>query len=567
MRSVGPSTALLICLLAPQGYAQSTRGCRNVPGSPVYPTKAAWDALNATISGRLVGVVPSAEFCATRPGGCTDAEWSSSLFRNGVPGAMNWVNWEQGYDLTPPSLCYRNGTTCGQGDVPLYSVEVEAVSDVQAAVKFASTHNLRLAIKSSGHDFLGRSTAPQSLLIHTSKLSNVSFTDKFFVGATNMGAAVTVGSGVHLGDLYQQSKAQGRIVVGGTAATVCAAGGYLQGAGHSALSPTFGLAADNVFEFHIVVASGELLQVNNISHPDLFYALRGGGAGSWGVIVSATFRTFPTFNATASLITLSATDNAATGALAALHAKHIFDLDATHTGQYFYLRKNATGPGSTMTLASFVPNRTVAESEAVFAPLLAAVQALVNVTVVSATYTPALINDLLFMADDDAGVNVVLGSRLIPAETYKSSPELVGRVYKQLLDSGATNVLGHLVAGGQVSANAHIDSAIHPGWRTAKTHLIIENEWPDSTLPQINHARTLFKDTQLPLLQQLAGPAPGAAYSNEADILEADWKTTFFGPNYAKLSTIKRKYDAGDLFIVRTGVGSERWDEWGLCTV
>jgi hypothetical protein len=64
----------------------------------------------------------------------------------------------------------------------------------------------------------------------------------------------------------------------------------------------------------------------------------------------------------------------------------------------------------------------------------------------------------------------------------------------------------------------------------------------------------------------MTGPNAGA-YSNEADLLEPDFQTTFFGPNYAKLSAIKRKYDPLDLFIVGAGVGSERWDEWGLCKI
>ncbi|KAJ7635622.1 hypothetical protein B0H17DRAFT_961423, partial [Mycena rosella] len=161
---------------------------------------------------------------------------------------------------------------------------------------------------------LGRSTAPYSLLIRTAGLQNISMTDAFFVGTRNMGPAVTIGSGVHTQTLYQETKANGKIVVAPTAATVCPAGGYVQGAGHSALSPLFGLAADNVLEFHIVVASGELLQVNSISHPDLFYALRGGGAGSWGVIFFATFRTFPTFDEAFSVIQIAASSNAAMGA-------------------------------------------------------------------------------------------------------------------------------------------------------------------------------------------------------------------------------------------------------------
>lgn len=60
-----------------------------------------------------------------------------------------------------------------------------------------------------------------------------------------MGSAVTVGSGVGMHTLYLAAKTQGKIFVGGTASTVVAAGGYIQGGGHSVISPTFGLAADN----------------------------------------------------------------------------------------------------------------------------------------------------------------------------------------------------------------------------------------------------------------------------------------------------------------------------------
>lgn len=84
-------------------------------------------------------------------------------------------------------------------------------------------------------------------------------------------------------------------------------------------------------------------------------------------------------------------------------------------------------------------------------------------------------------------------------------------------------------------------------------------------LAQINTIRKQFQTSQLPILEQMSGPNAGA-YSNEADVTEPNFQTTFFGPNYAKLSAIKAKYDPKDLFIVRAGVGSERWDEWGLCT-
>ncbi|KAJ7301702.1 FAD-binding domain-containing protein [Mycena albidolilacea] len=572
MRLSSTPLLFLVCTLSTHfslAHKEKHQTCRNVPGSAGYPKAAAWSKLNATIGGRLVKAVPTAKYCASLPGGaCTDAQWTSALFRSTIPGSMNKNNWEQGYDLTPPSLCLRNATICGQGDVPIFSVEAQSAADIQAAVKFASRNNLRLVVKSSGHDGLGRSTAPYSLLIRTAGLQNISMTDEFFVGTRNMGPAVTIGSGVHTQTLYKETKANGKVVVAPTAATVCPAGGYVQGAGHSALSPLFGLAADNVLEFHIVIASGELLQVNSISHADLFYALRGGGAGSWGVILSATFRTFPTFDEAFSVIQIAASSNAAMGALAAVHAHHIFDLEPVRAGQYFYVFA-ATSNTTALTLQLFthIPNTTATQAAVLLAPFRNAALALPDVSLVAEKYIVQNVNDALFTADDAAGNDMVVGSRLIPASVLRERPDTVGKVYEQLLDAGALEVASFVVAGGQVAANADISSAVHPAWRTAKTHLLTGNFWTDQTpLAEIDVLRRNFQTTQLTIMEQLSGKN-GAAYSNEADVNEPHFQTTFFGLNYAKLTRIKAKYDPDDLFIVMAGVGSERWDEWGLCTV
>ncbi|KAF7335406.1 FAD-binding domain-containing protein [Mycena venus] len=480
---------------------------------------------------------------------------------------MDQINFEQGYDLNPPSLCLRNSTTCGQGDVPIYSVEAETVQDVQAAVRFAGANNLRLVVKSSGHDHLGRSTAPNSLLIHMAKFTDLVFTDAFIVEGQNMGSAVTLGAGVHLQDMHHQTGVHGKVAVGGSAATVCPAGGYLQGAGHSSISPLFGLGADNVLEIQIVVASGALLKVNSISNPDLFWALRGGGAGSWGVIISATVRTFPTFNATIGTVTLDLSTNAAAAAVAGVHAQHIFDFDPVRGGQYFFLEK--VGNSTTFWFQTFMANATLARGKELLTPFLTDALALPGVSLISQDFETMSINDALFAADDEVAGNVVMGSRLIPTAAYQSSnaSATVVKVYQELLDGGALLILGSLVAGGQVSANANISSAVHPAWRTAKTHLIVANVWEDTAaLADINELRHKFQSSQLTILEQLSGPNAGS-YSNEGDIFEPDFKTTFYGPNYAKLSAIKSKYDPSDLFIVAAGVGSERWDTWGICTV
>lgn len=116
----------------------------------------------------------------------------------------------------------------------------------QSGVNFAGLHNLKFAVKASGHDFLGRSTAKGSLLLWTRNFRNVSFSDNFIVNGTARGSAMTAGSGMPINLLYEEAKRQGKYYVGGITATVALACGYIQGAGHSAFSPTtFGLAADN----------------------------------------------------------------------------------------------------------------------------------------------------------------------------------------------------------------------------------------------------------------------------------------------------------------------------------
>ncbi|KAK0186761.1 hypothetical protein F5146DRAFT_1143157 [Armillaria mellea] len=437
------------------------RYCRTVPRDPSFPSAEEWNSLNSSVSGRLVKVVPSAQFCDMH-GGCTDAEWTSSSFRADIPGAMNYVNWEQDYESIPPSICQRNSTDCGQGNVPLYAILAESIEDVQ----------------------------------------NITFAENFAASGHNGGSAVTVGSGVPLNTIYQAAKEQGKILVGAGVATIVAAGGYI-----------------TVLEFEIVTAN------SNIS--EVFWALRGGGAGSWGVVVSATFRTFPTFNATTSLVSMVANDTAAIGSIMATHAKHIFDWDDLYMSQFVYANKNTTGDAYMM--------------REVFGQI------------VGQQFTETSINDGLTKVDDAVGSNLVLGSRLIPASAYRDHPDTFGHVYTQLLDVGTDIVLTSLVAGGKVSENAHIDSAIHPAWRTAKTHFVLINVWDDSaSLSNVSSIQSAFKDSQLPILEQIVG-SPGAAYSNEGDILEEDFKTTFYGPHYPRLEEIKMRYDPKDMFIVAAG--------------
>jgi hypothetical protein len=87
--------------------------CRNQPGDPGYPTATDWSALNDTIGGRLLNVVPSAEAC--RELACTEAQWESGIFRQTIPGSMNSVGVLTRSLLLLMTLLFAHSVQLGAG--------------------------------------------------------------------------------------------------------------------------------------------------------------------------------------------------------------------------------------------------------------------------------------------------------------------------------------------------------------------------------------------------------------------------------------------------------------------
>lgn len=93
-------------------------------------------------------------------------------------------------------------------------------------------------------------------------------------GLTIDHTAVTVGGGMQMEELYSTLDSIGQAVVGGGAKSV-SVGGYISGGGHSLLSSTHGLAADQVLEIEAVTPNGEIVTANECQNQDLFWAMRG----------------------------------------------------------------------------------------------------------------------------------------------------------------------------------------------------------------------------------------------------------------------------------------------------
>lgn len=172
------------------------------------------------------------------------------------------------------------------GSTPAAIVTPTSSADVQKAMAFAAAHNLKVAPRSGGHSYVGASTANGALVFDLRQLP----------GDINYDAAtghVTVTPATTLYALHQTLAGVGRGIPTGTCPTVGAAGHAL-GGGLGAHSRHAGLMSDALVSAQVVLPGGQSVTASAASQPDLFWALRGGGGGNFGVTTSLTFATFPT---------------------------------------------------------------------------------------------------------------------------------------------------------------------------------------------------------------------------------------------------------------------------------
>ncbi len=172
------------------------------------------------------------------------------------------------------------------GFTPAAIVTPTSTADVQKAMAFAAAHNLKVAPRSGGHSYTGASTANGAMVFDLRQLP----------GGINYDTAsgqVTVTPATTLYAIHEALAGAGRGIPTGTCPSVGAAGHAL-GGGLGAQSRHAGLLCDQLMSASVVLPGGQAVTASAADNPDLFWALRGGGGGNFGVTTSLTFATFPT---------------------------------------------------------------------------------------------------------------------------------------------------------------------------------------------------------------------------------------------------------------------------------
>ncbi|KAI2793331.1 putative FAD-linked oxidoreductase [Penicillium oxalicum] len=544
--------------------------CRCRPSDNCWPTSKEWAGLNQTLHGNLAAVRPAASVCHSpdydaQACQMVKTSWSNSAWRSSQPGATQWENWEAWPERD--QSCYiesAQDTVCQQGRISLYSANVQTAADVQHAVRFAGRHNLRLVIKNTGHDFLGRSSAPESLQILTHSMKEIEVLDNFIPrgGRRGEGPAMTIGAGVQLPEMYVAAAKYHRTVMAGSAHTVGGAGGYIQGGGHSPFGQWKGLASDNALEFEVVVADGSLVTANAYQNQDLFWALRGGGGGTFGVVTRVTVRTFDDAPVVAYNFNMTTAGGDPASGMSSLNGI----LPSL-------LSTMVAAPVITLAFRIYL----VAEIDALYQPLAARLQQMggvqvVNQSIAFPTISSALFNLLIGGTADSTGRTSMLTSRLYSKSLMmtREGPRRLANAFRSIRWDAGSEFIGHVVAGGAVAANGEkIDSAVNPAWRRTISHMLFARSWkPAETTPAQQMA--IIKnvtEVEIPILRSVEGENHMGAYLNEANAYEPGFQAAFWGSNYPRLYRIKQKWDPKGLFIARKGVGSEDWDDAGLCRV
>ena len=558
------------------------------PGDPYWPKPAQWAELAAAVGGNLLE--PRALFAPCAADAASDAcgEVAQNLrnpfYIGDQPAGTQVSGWLDAWTPAPSA----------------YAVRVRNAEDVARAVSFARAHNLRVVVKGGAHSYLGTSNAPDSLLIWTRALNEVRLHDDF-VGAGCAGRmaptpAVSLGAGCMWADAYAAVTTRGARYVQGGGCTSVGVAGLVQSGGFGSFSKAFGNAAAGLIEAEVVTADGRVRVVNACQDPDLLWALKGGGGGTFGVVTRLTLRThvLPDYAGSAWGTIRAKSDTTFRALIARFVAHYAERLANPHWGEQVKVKSD-----NSLEISMVQQGLSREESRAAWQSFFDWVSASADYEVTDhlgasgghkmqswweVAGNSSMIQDKRPGASPDHGywqgdqdqVGAYLhgyDSLWLPAALLESASRT--RLTDALYAASRHKEVGlHFNKGLAFAAPAAIEASLGTAMNPAVTQafalaIIADGErpsYPGESRPPMDleaahrDARAIDAATA-----ELARVVPGAgSYLSESNFFNERWQEAYFGSNYRRLKSIKRRYDPEGLFIVHHGVGSEDWSPDGF---
>ena len=571
----------VLAACSPPGGEQATPPPARPSGPGGLPAEAEWDLLREQVGGRLIKVESPLAPCRVdaKSDSCSTVldNFKNPFWIEDQPGALQTNGWLGAW----------------QNQVSPYAVAAENATDIAAAIDFARDKGVRLVVKGAGHDYLGRSNAADSLLVWTHNMRDVTFHPQFRPAGVSADRpqvpALSVAAGARWLEVYQEATANGVYVQGGGCTSVGAGGGFTLGGGFGNFSKRFGSGAGGVLEMEVVTADGLVRVVNEAKDADLFWALRGGGGGTFGVVSRITYLAHPIPQTVGSL----------SGTIAASGADTFRDVLGRFV-RFFpgalidgsWGEQIAVKPDNSLDFSAVWLDLTTEQARAVWEPFTAALRsdglATVDLDFEShdfrdlwnAEYWQRVAPDVITLdprPDQPAGqfwwtsnqgeVSQFIFSylsRWIPLKMFTDTPDDLAET---LFDASRLARVTLHINKGLAGASEEVlarerNTSINPACLDAAAFATIGSQQPAAYPgvaghePDLEAGRRAAEPTNT-AIRIIRDATPGAGtYSNEADYFEPDWQQAFWGTNYGRLLEIKRKVDPHNLFRVHHGVGS-----------
>ncbi len=562
----------------PLANARAAPFGRARPGQAGWPSEIQWAELAKATGGRLSKPVVPAQL-----GDALIQFGRNPFYRGDTPGLTQSAGWLGAWRSEPSA----------------YMVAAESAADVASVVRFAAAHNLRLFVKGGGHSYFGTSSAPDSLLIWTHKMNAVVVHDAFRPQGASAPVvpAISLGAGCIWLHAYQAAQSAGRYVQGGGCTTV-GVGGLILGGGFGNFSKRYGLAAASLIETEVVTADGQVRVVNSARDPDLFWALKGGGGGTFGVVTRFTLATqdLPDRFGALDWVVRAHSDDAFRQLIAKFLEHYATTLFNPHWGE-----QARVTPERQLRLSMVFQGKTSAEAEAAFKPLVDYVASHPGDFETPKPLTAASIRASWFWRpwvyrifardaarfDDRPGANwgdfwwkgdgsnagtfwSAYQSLWLPAALLE--PAARASLADALFASSRKWTVSLHFNKGLAGAPAEVITAarytpLNPDVSNAFALALLATSTPDEPAEGLHEMVQARERTQrvADAFEALRLIAPGAgSYFNECDYFLENWQQGQWGDHDPRLAEVKRRYGPKGLFFVHHGVGSEGWSADGF---
>ena len=494
-------------LLAAGAATALVAGCgggSSDPGPPPPPSAPDWDGFAARLQGQLLRP-QSAEFASAAP-------------------VFNTL-----YDSTVPAAVVR----CA------------SAADVSLALGFARRNGLPVTPRSGGHGYTGDSTCAAGLVIDVGPLASIA------VDAA--AGTATLGAGAKLVDVYDQLSSQGVCIPSGTCPTIGIAG-ITQGGGIGVVDRAYGLTCDRLVSADIVLADGRLVTCDASTHADLFWALRGGGGGNFGVITSLTFDTFATADLVGFAAVFAWSDAAAV--LAAWQAWPQALPDTAWSALVLGADASSTG-----TPAIQVSGWAIGSPDD-FAPTWSAFLAATGATPLSQHVQAVPFRDAMLascasrtvsqchLASETSDGSIARTAFVASSDFFDTALPPAGA--QALLDAVAAQqgqrvliVILDLMGGAIARVAPDATAFVHRNALFSAQYYL-----PGMAPDQVAAARAVATG----LRTAMSPWSSGEAYQNYLDPDLADWPQAYYGANWARLVQVKAAYDPRRVFRPAQGI-------------